>query len=173
MKAFCCVLVRESSTRLFVILSCTAGPFRCVGVHSASLVPFLVEATASRYWSYQVAGWLGYSGIGTAINLLNGAAIGPPHVGHVVLVVCSIGLTHVLGGGRLVVGMFRRSLNALEQQLDETIFFRANRRQILSLNTIERTTIGTTGSLTAVLRGGIEVELSRRQSDRFRQLFSL
>ena len=34
-------------------------------------------------------------------------------------------------------------------------------------------TIGATGGLIAVLRGGIEVELSRRQSDRFRERFSL
>jgi len=69
--------------------------------------------------------------------------------------------------------LIRRSLNALERQLDESLFFRANRRQILNLASIERTSIGPTGCLTAILRGGIEVELSRRQSDRFRELFSL
>jgi two-component system LytT family response regulator len=69
--------------------------------------------------------------------------------------------------------LIRRSLNALEQQLDKSMFFRANRRQILNLVCIERTSIGATGCLTAVLRGGIQVELSRRRSDRFRALFSL
>jgi len=68
--------------------------------------------------------------------------------------------------------LIRRSLNALEQQLDETKFFRANRCQIVTLQCIERTAISTTGRVTAVVRGGIEVELSRRQSNRFRELFS-
>ena len=49
-----------------------------------------------RYWSFQFAGWLGYSAIGLAINLLNGASPGPLLVGHVALVACSIGLTHLL-----------------------------------------------------------------------------
>ena len=69
--------------------------------------------------------------------------------------------------------LIRRSLNALEPQLDGAMFFRANRRQILNFTCIERTTIGATGSLIAVLRGGKSVELSRRQSDRFREQFSL
>jgi hypothetical protein len=47
----------------------------------------------ARYWSYQLAGWLGYSAMGVAINLLNGAALSPLLIVHVVLVVCSIGLT--------------------------------------------------------------------------------
>ena len=41
-------------------------------------------STAARYWGYQLAGWLGYSAFGIAINLLNGAALGPLLVGHVV-----------------------------------------------------------------------------------------
>ena len=49
-----------------------------------------------RYWSFQFAGWLGYSAIGLAINLLNGASPGPLLAGHVALVACSIGLTHLL-----------------------------------------------------------------------------
>ena len=69
--------------------------------------------------------------------------------------------------------LIRRSLNALEQQLDTTAFFRANRRQILNLAWIERTITGPTGTVVALLRGGQQVELSRRQADRFRQLFSL
>jgi two-component system LytT family response regulator len=69
--------------------------------------------------------------------------------------------------------LIRRSLTTLEQQLDTTAFFRANRRQILSLAWIERTTTGPTGTLVAHLRGGQQVELSRRQSERFRRLFSL
>jgi two-component system LytT family response regulator len=69
--------------------------------------------------------------------------------------------------------LIRRSLTVLEQQLDDTAFFRANRRQILNLACIEKTVVGPTGALIAVLTGGIQVELSRRQTDQFRQRFSL
>jgi two-component system LytT family response regulator len=69
--------------------------------------------------------------------------------------------------------LIRRSLDSLEEQLDESLFFRANRRQILNLTSIERTSIGPTGCLIAILRGGTQIDLSRRQSDRFRHLFSL
>jgi hypothetical protein len=52
--------------------------------------------TAWRYWRYQIGGWLGYSAVGITINLLNGSGLGPLLVGHVVLVLCSVGLTHLL-----------------------------------------------------------------------------
>jgi two-component system, LytTR family, response regulator len=69
--------------------------------------------------------------------------------------------------------LIRRSLNALEQQLDPAMFFRASRKQMLNLNWIEKTGIGVTGNLIAVLRGGATVEMSRRQSDRLRAVLSL
>jgi two-component system, LytTR family, response regulator len=69
--------------------------------------------------------------------------------------------------------LIRRSLHALEQQLDPGTFFRANRQQIVNLTCVESTRIGATGTLIALLRGGTAVELSRRQSDRFRERFSL
>ncbi len=49
-----------------------------------------------RYWTYQILGWLSYSAIGMTINLLNGAAVGPLLVGHLLLISSSIGLTHLL-----------------------------------------------------------------------------
>lgn len=49
-----------------------------------------------HYWKLQLAGWLGYSAVGITINLLNGGALGPLLAGHVVLVSCGIGLTHLL-----------------------------------------------------------------------------
>lgn len=48
-----------------------------------------------RYWTYQVLGWLAYSVIGIAINLLAGAKLLPLAVGHVVLVSASILMTHL------------------------------------------------------------------------------
>lgn len=48
-----------------------------------------------RYWTYQLLGWLSYSAIGMTINLLNGAALAPLLVGHLLLISTSIGLTHL------------------------------------------------------------------------------
>jgi two-component system, LytTR family, sensor kinase len=50
----------------------------------------------TKYWNYQLAGWLGYSAVGITINLLGGAPLGPLLAGHVVLVSSGIGLTHLL-----------------------------------------------------------------------------
>lgn len=69
--------------------------------------------------------------------------------------------------------LIRRSLNAIEDQLDPSSFFRANRRQILNLNWIESTHIGIDGGLSIRLRGGRNIELSRRRSDVLRTKFSL
>lgn len=69
--------------------------------------------------------------------------------------------------------LIRRSLNALEQQLDPAMFFRASRKQILNLTWIEKTGITVSGGLIATLRGGQTVEMSRRQSDRLREILSL
>ncbi len=69
--------------------------------------------------------------------------------------------------------LIRRSLNALEQQLDPLMFFRANRKQIVNLAWIEKTDFSVAGGLTVTLRGGQTVEMSRRQSDRLREILSL
>jgi two-component system LytT family response regulator len=69
--------------------------------------------------------------------------------------------------------LIRCSLNALEQQLDPALFFRANRQQIINLEWIERTVLSVAGGLTVSLRGGRTVEMSRRQSDKLREVLSL
>ena len=69
--------------------------------------------------------------------------------------------------------LIRRSLDALEQQLDPVMFIRANRRQILNVSWVEQAVMGGGGTLTATLRGGMTVDLSRRQSQRFRERFGL
>lgn len=68
--------------------------------------------------------------------------------------------------------LVRRSLNTLEQQLDPAVFFRANRKQILNLSSIQKTTISINGGVSATLPQGKSVELSRRQSDLLKQLMS-
>jgi LytS/YehU family sensor histidine kinase len=50
----------------------------------------------TKYWTYQLAGWLGYSAVGITINLLGGAPLGPLLAGHVLFVLSGIGLTHLL-----------------------------------------------------------------------------
>jgi two-component system LytT family response regulator len=61
-----------------------------------------------------------------------------------------------------------RALVGLEQRLDPKRFFRANRRQILNLDFVEGVEIGVGGRLHVQLRGGSEVEVSRRQARLFR-----
>jgi two-component system LytT family response regulator len=69
--------------------------------------------------------------------------------------------------------LIRRSLNALEEQLDPAMFFRAGRKEILNLKWIDRVDIAVGGGLVVTLRGGKEVEMSRRQSARLREILSL
>lgn len=69
--------------------------------------------------------------------------------------------------------LIRRSLNALEGQLDPAVFFRANRQQILNLKWIDKVDLGVAGGLSVTLREGRAVEMSRRQSGRLREILSL
>ena len=69
--------------------------------------------------------------------------------------------------------LIRRSLNALEAQLDPAMFFRANRQEILNLKWIDKVDLGVAGGLSVTLRGGRAVEMSRRQSGRLREILSL
>jgi two-component system LytT family response regulator len=69
--------------------------------------------------------------------------------------------------------LIRRSLNALEEQLDPAMFFRADRKRILNLKWIEKVEVAISGGLLVTLRGGRTVEMSRRQSARLREVLSL
>ena len=66
-----------------------------------------------------------------------------------------------------------RTLQHLEQRLDHKVFFRANRQQIINLKWIESIEPWFSNTLKIRLRGGPEVEVSRQQSVRFRELMSL
>ncbi len=66
-----------------------------------------------------------------------------------------------------------RSLNAMEDRLDPRSFFRANRRQIINLAWIDRIEPWFSGGLLVHLKGGLKVELSRRQAQAFRERLSL
>jgi len=69
--------------------------------------------------------------------------------------------------------MIHKSLNYLESVLDSEIFFRVNRQQIINLNQIEKLDSWFNGKLKIRLKSGEEVEVSRRQSNRIKSLFSI
>ncbi|MBT9393833.1 LytTR family transcriptional regulator DNA-binding domain-containing protein [Hymenobacter sp. NST-14] len=66
-----------------------------------------------------------------------------------------------------------RTLQHLEQRLDNRVFFRVNRQQIINLEWVESIEPWFSNTLKIRLRGGPEVEVSRQQSGRFRELLSL
>ncbi|MFT3682924.1 MAG: response regulator [Ferruginibacter sp.] len=66
-----------------------------------------------------------------------------------------------------------KSLNALEERLDEKTFFRANRKHIVNLRMIEKIEPYFNGGLLLELQGGEKVEVSRRQAVKFKEMMSL
>lgn len=62
-----------------------------------------------------------------------------------------------------------RSLNYLQQRLDPTLFFRANRKQIISLKFVEAIAQWPNGGYRVTLRGGFDVVMSRRQAQNFQE----
>jgi two-component system LytT family response regulator len=62
-----------------------------------------------------------------------------------------------------------RSLNHLESRLPATLFFRANRRQIINLKFIESIDQWPNGGYHLKLRGGFEITMSRRQALSFQE----
>lgn len=66
-----------------------------------------------------------------------------------------------------------KSLNALEERLDEKVFFRANRKHIVNLRMIEKVEPYFNGGLLLEIRGGEKVEVSRRQAVKFKEMMSL
>jgi two-component system LytT family response regulator len=62
-----------------------------------------------------------------------------------------------------------RTLNSAEARLPSSLFLRANRSQLINLTFIENITPWFSGSLKVMLRGGPEVEFSRRQAQLFRK----
>ncbi|MHB1921172.1 MAG: LytR/AlgR family response regulator transcription factor [Chitinophagaceae bacterium] len=66
-----------------------------------------------------------------------------------------------------------KSLNALEERLDERIFFRANRKHIVNLRMIEKIDTYFNGGLLLEMKGGEKIEVSRRQAVKFKEMMSL
>jgi two-component system LytT family response regulator len=66
-----------------------------------------------------------------------------------------------------------RSLNYLEERLDAAVFFRASRKHILNLRFIDGIDAWATGGFMVRLKGGFQVEMSRRQAQKFKEIMSL
>lgn len=69
--------------------------------------------------------------------------------------------------------MIHKSLNALDEKLDERAFFRASRKHIINLSWVEGIEPWFNGGLMVKLRGGDKVEVSRRQAAKFKDMMSL
>jgi len=65
-----------------------------------------------------------------------------------------------------------KSLNALEERLDDRVFFRANRKHIINLRWIEKIEPYFNGGLLVELKGGEKIEVSRRQTVKFKEMMS-
>lgn len=64
-------------------------------------------------------------------------------------------------------------LAGFEGRLDPKVFFRASRKHVINLNSIEATVLGPADNLIVRMRGGQEVALSRRQSAKLKEILSL
>jgi two-component system LytT family response regulator len=65
-----------------------------------------------------------------------------------------------------------KSLNALEERLDDKIFFRANRKHIVNLRMVDKIEPYFNGGLQLELKGGEKIEISRRQTIKFKEMMS-
>lgn len=65
-----------------------------------------------------------------------------------------------------------KSLNALEERLDDKVFFRANRKHIVNLRMIEKIEPYFNGGLLLELKGAEKIEVSRRQTVKFKEMMS-
>lgn len=68
--------------------------------------------------------------------------------------------------------MIPKTLNYMESRLDPDVFFRANRQQIVNLKWIEKIEPWFSGTIRLYMKDGTEVEVSRRQTARFKELMS-
>ncbi len=66
-----------------------------------------------------------------------------------------------------------RSLNYLDDRLDNKVFYRASRKHIINLRWIESVENWFNGGLMVKLKGGEQVEISRRQASRLKEMMSL
>jgi two-component system LytT family response regulator len=69
--------------------------------------------------------------------------------------------------------LIMKSLNNLEQRLDDKKFFRANRKFIINLDWVNNIENWFNGGLRVTLEDGKQVEISRRQASKLKDMMSL
>ena len=69
--------------------------------------------------------------------------------------------------------LVHRSLKHLNERLDPRGFFRVNRKQIVNLKRVTALEPAEQGRLIVMLENGVEVEISRRRAQQFREVMSL
>jgi two-component system LytT family response regulator len=69
--------------------------------------------------------------------------------------------------------MIHKSLNALDERLDDRSFFRASRKHIINLSWVDSIESWFNGGLMVILKGGDKIEVSRRQAAKFKEMMSL
>ncbi len=69
--------------------------------------------------------------------------------------------------------LIARSLQTLEDRLDRSMFFRASRKHLVNLTAIEAVEPSVAGGLHVRLKGGFQIEMSRRRAAEFRDGMSL
>lgn len=79
--------------------------------------------------------------------------------------------THIYWGTNKA--LVYRTLGKIEERLPDKYFFRANRQQIININQIAKVDLWLNGSYKLTLKSGLEVEISRRHTARFKGFFSL
>lgn len=68
--------------------------------------------------------------------------------------------------------MIPKTLQYMESRLDPKMFFRANRQQIINMKWIDKIEPWFSGTIRLYLKDGTEIEVSRRQTSRFKDLMS-
>jgi two-component system LytT family response regulator len=66
-----------------------------------------------------------------------------------------------------------RSLTNIETKLEEKLFFRTSRKHIVNMKWIKKVDNWFSGGLKLILQTGEEIEVSRRQAQKFRDIMSL
>lgn len=65
-----------------------------------------------------------------------------------------------------------KSLNQIEKKLPADVYFRANRQQIININHVNKVVSWFNGKLKIEMNSGNEIEISRRQSNNFKDKLS-
>jgi two-component system LytT family response regulator len=69
--------------------------------------------------------------------------------------------------------LIHKTLNSLDERLSPSLFFRANRQQIINLHYIDKIEPFFNAGFLIYLKDGTKVEVSRRQSVKFKEMMSL